>query len=121
MTMSVRFCLLYDPLKWDFFAFKMNIISIQERIADMDIFSNLMSLCQSVITLMVIQFLCKMMSTGYQSRSRRFYPPLYQSLVEYPLHTANLLIGPELQIRGGTEKNLKIFFLISQQKPMLSR
>ena len=27
MTMSVRFCLSYDPLKWDFIAFKMIFIS----------------------------------------------------------------------------------------------
>ena len=28
MTTSVRVCLSYDPLKWDFIAFKMIIISI---------------------------------------------------------------------------------------------
>ena len=28
MTTSVRFCLLYDPFKWDYIAFKMIIISI---------------------------------------------------------------------------------------------
>ena len=34
MTMSVRFCLSYDPLKWDFIAFKVNIISTRKRIVD---------------------------------------------------------------------------------------
>ena len=29
MTMSVRFCLSHDHFKWDFTAFKMNIISIK--------------------------------------------------------------------------------------------
>ena len=28
MTMSVRFSLSYDPLKWDFIAFKINFVSI---------------------------------------------------------------------------------------------
>ena len=32
MTTRVRFCLLYDPLKWDFIAFKMNIISIRNAL-----------------------------------------------------------------------------------------
>ena len=35
--MTVRFCLSYDPLKWDFIDFKMNIISIRKHIVDMDI------------------------------------------------------------------------------------
>ena len=34
MTTSVRFCLSYDPLKWDCFAFKMNITSISKRTVD---------------------------------------------------------------------------------------
>ena len=29
MTTSVRFCLSYDRLKWDFIAFKMDIISLK--------------------------------------------------------------------------------------------
>ena len=37
MTMSVKFCLLYDPLKWDFITSKMNIISIRKHIVDMDV------------------------------------------------------------------------------------
>ena len=37
MTMSVRFCLSYDPLKWDFIAFKMNFILIRKDIVDMDV------------------------------------------------------------------------------------
>ena len=32
MTTSVRFSLLYDSLKWDFNAFKMNIISIRNAL-----------------------------------------------------------------------------------------
>ena len=34
MNKSVRFCLSYDPLKWDFIAFKINIHLITKRIAD---------------------------------------------------------------------------------------
>ena len=30
MTTSVRFCLSYDPLKWDFVTFKMNIMSVRK-------------------------------------------------------------------------------------------
>ena len=37
MTTSVRFCLSYDPLKYDFIAFKMNIISIRKHIDDTDV------------------------------------------------------------------------------------
>ena len=32
-----QFCLSYDPLKWDFIAFGMNIISIRKYIADADV------------------------------------------------------------------------------------
>ena len=42
MTTSVRFCLSYDLLKWDFIAFKLNIISIRKHIVDTDI---VMTLC----------------------------------------------------------------------------
>ena len=34
MTTVVRFCLLYDPLKCEKTAFKINIISVRKRIAD---------------------------------------------------------------------------------------
>ena len=54
MTMSVRFCLSYDPLKWDFIDFKMNIISIRKHIADSGIVNDLTCLPQSVITGVVI-------------------------------------------------------------------
>ena len=37
MTTSVRFCLLYGPLKSHFIAFKMSIISIIKRIVDIDV------------------------------------------------------------------------------------
>ena len=32
-----QFCLSYDPLKWDFIAFGMNIISIRKCIVDADV------------------------------------------------------------------------------------
>ena len=32
MTTSVRFCLSYDCLKWDFIAFKVDIISIENNV-----------------------------------------------------------------------------------------
>ena len=57
MTMNVRFCLSHDPLKWDFIAFKMNIISIRKRIIDTDIVNDVTDVCQSVITCVVIRFL----------------------------------------------------------------
>ena len=34
MTTSVRFCLSYNPLKYDYIAVKANIISIRKRIVD---------------------------------------------------------------------------------------
>ena len=58
MTTSVRFCLLsYDPLKWDFIAFKMNIISIRKQIVDTDIVSDVKRLCQNGITDVVMRIL----------------------------------------------------------------
>ena len=41
MTTSVRFCLSYDLLNWDIIAFKMNIISIRERIVDTDVVNDI--------------------------------------------------------------------------------
>ena len=32
MTTSVKFCLSYDCLKWDFIAFKVDIISIENNV-----------------------------------------------------------------------------------------
>ena len=52
--MSVRFCLSYDPLKWDFVAFKMCNISRRKRIVDMDVVHDVTSMRQSVITRVVI-------------------------------------------------------------------
>ena len=57
MTMSVRFCLSYDPLKWDFITFKMNITSLRKSIVDMDVVHDVSYTRQSVITHVVIQFL----------------------------------------------------------------
>ena len=57
MTTSVRFCLSYGPIKWDFIAFKMNITSIRKRIVDTDNVNDVPCASQSVITRVVIQFL----------------------------------------------------------------
>ena len=56
MTMSVRFCLSYDPLKWHFIALKMNRISKSTRIADTDVVTDVTCLRQSVITRVIIRF-----------------------------------------------------------------
>ena len=57
MTTSVRFCLSYDPLKLDFIAFKMNIISIRKHVVVMDVVTDVACIPQSVITHVVIRFL----------------------------------------------------------------
>ena len=57
MTMSVKFCLSYDPLELDFIAFKMGIISRRKRIVDMDVVCDVRSMRQRVITRVVIRFL----------------------------------------------------------------
>ena len=57
MATSVRFSLLYDNLKWDFIAIKMNIISIRKRIADTDVVNDVMRSRQSVITHVIIRLL----------------------------------------------------------------
>ena len=57
MTTSVRFCLSYEPLKWDFIAFKMKIISLRKRIVDTDVVNDVTRSRQSVITRVVIRFL----------------------------------------------------------------
>ena len=57
ITTYVRFCLSYDPLKWDFIAFIMNIISVRKLIVDMDAVIDLTCLRHSVITCVVILFL----------------------------------------------------------------
>ena len=51
MTTSIRFCLLYDPLQWDFIAFKMNNISIRKCSFYMDVVNDVTRTRQSVITL----------------------------------------------------------------------
>ena len=56
MTTSVRFCLSYDHLKWDFIAFKMNV-SVRKHIVDTDDIYDVACTRQSVITRVVIRFL----------------------------------------------------------------
>ena len=48
MTTSVRFCLSYDPFKWDSVAFKMNIITIKKRIVDTDVVYDFYDLTLSI-------------------------------------------------------------------------
>ena len=50
MTTRVRFCLSYDPLKRDFIAFELNIISLRKFIADTDVVNEATRWRQSVIT-----------------------------------------------------------------------
>ena len=57
MTTSVRFDLSYDPVQWDFIAFRIYIISIRKHIVDTDIVSDVTCMCQSVITRVVIRSL----------------------------------------------------------------
>ena len=57
MTMSVRFCLSYDPLKWDFIAFEMIIIISKKHIVDTGAVNDVKRWRQSVITRVVIRFL----------------------------------------------------------------
>ena len=49
MTTSVRFCLSYDPLRWNFIALKMNRISKSKRIADTDVVTDVTCMRQSVL------------------------------------------------------------------------
>ena len=50
MSTSVRFCLPYDPIKWDFIGLKMNIILIKKHIDDTIIASDVSCMCQNVAT-----------------------------------------------------------------------
>ena len=54
MTTSVRFFLSYDSLKWDFNAFKLNIISMRERIVDMEVVDDVSYTRQGVITRVIM-------------------------------------------------------------------
>ena len=69
MTMSVTFCLSYDPLKWDFIAFKMGNISRRKRIVDMDVVSDVTSTYIRVL-LQVWSYDCydTTLSTEYKQR-----------------------------------------------------
>ena len=57
MTTSVKFCLSYNPLKWDFIAFKMGNIPRRKRIVDINVVNDVTSTRRSVITRVVIRFL----------------------------------------------------------------
>ena len=50
ITTSVRLCLSYEPLKCDFITFKINIISIRKRIADMYVVKDVTCTRQSTNT-----------------------------------------------------------------------
>ena len=46
MTTCVRFCLLCDPLKWDFIAFRMNNMSGRKQIVHTDVVSDVIMYVQ---------------------------------------------------------------------------
>ena len=50
MTISLRFCLSYDPLKWDYIYFIINSVSITEGIVGTVIFNDVTYMCENVIT-----------------------------------------------------------------------
>ena len=54
VTTYERFCFSYDPLKWDFIAFKMNIILKRKCIVDSDVINDVTYMRQSVITCVII-------------------------------------------------------------------
>ena len=75
MITSVRFCLSYEPIKYDFITFKTNNISIRKHIVDMDVVNDVTFSRQSVITRMVICF--SFMTRRYP---RRMIKSFYQGL-----------------------------------------
>ena len=76
--MSVRFCLSYDPLKWDFMAFKMNIISIRKYIADTDVVNDVTFLHRSFIPYVILRL--------FMTRC-------------YPLNNSHVVMNPVLVLR----------------------
>ena len=56
MTTSERIDLLYDPLKWDFIAFKMNISSRSKRNVDPDVAYDVLCTRKTFFTRVIIQF-----------------------------------------------------------------
>ena len=63
MTTRIRFCISFDHLKWDFIAFKMNVISMRKRTVEEDVVNDITCTFQSVITRVFIQFYDMMLST----------------------------------------------------------
>ena len=63
LTTSVRFCLSYDHLKWDFIAFKMNTFSKSKCIVVTDVVNGITCTRQSVITLWPYDFCDMTLST----------------------------------------------------------
>ena len=57
MTTSVRFFLSHDPLKWDFIAFRINIILVRKSTVDTDVVNDVTCTRQSVITRVATRFL----------------------------------------------------------------
>ena len=49
MATSVRICLSYDTLQWDFITFKMDNISRRKPIADTDVVKDVTSTCQVLL------------------------------------------------------------------------
>ena len=57
MATSVRFCLLYDLLKCNYIALKMNNILRRKRTVDTDVVNDVMHTRQSIIARAAIRFL----------------------------------------------------------------
>ena len=69
MTRSIKFCLSYVPLKWDFIAFKMNIISMRNRIIDLDGVNDVSRIpAKLLLHVWLYDFYDTTLSTEYQQR-----------------------------------------------------
>ena len=59
---NVRYCLSYEPIKWDFTAFKMNIISISKDFVATDVVNDITSKCYCMCGHMI--FMTRITSTS---------------------------------------------------------
>ena len=57
MITSVRFCLSYEPFKWDFIAFKMDIISLRKHIVDTNVVNEVTSRAKVLLHVWAYNFM----------------------------------------------------------------
>ena len=126
MTTSVRFCLSFDSLNWNFIAFEMNINSVRKHSVYTDVVNDGTYTRQSVITRIVIRFswpdlIHRIKATSYDKFDFTSIYSYYHSLTNFFTSKRILLLMARLYQENSTLTQLLFYFYNLSQRNLTWR